>query len=392
MNNYNIIDYSSLVLDYEIIPSWRELIDESLPLPQQFLSLLKRTTILPKDFYRIVVAYAFLPSVLAKVVPYLFLHGCSGSGKSNTVKLLSWLHGGKINSSTDSFAGIRNHLQERKYATLYTFGDGDNPGTYREGIEQNCALFWEDIDPQVFQKYPDLYRLFKVGYDSSTSKIQISSEKTGKNLKFDCFCPKVFSSIHSFHTDYNYPEFRRRLIVIPTQKVEEINGFETSELISLEDYNFSSLEEDFKKYWDLSRSSEYLGLRKEIRPKIKFRSDRKQVVVDLITTGLMTDIWQNIAHAQFDLEAYFLWFDKEIEQEQDLLERHLLKLIRDTENESKELGKDESVIWITSLRTKVLSWYEQGILDEPANRKRVREIIKSKGYKNTGNGAWRKKL
>ena len=85
--------------------------------------------------------------------------------------------------------------------------------------EVNTIMVWDDVDPNVFIAKPDLYRLFKFGYDRSTDKIEVSSNDIGKNEVFHCFCPKVLSSIHPLHTDTRFKELHRRLLVIPTQKI-----------------------------------------------------------------------------------------------------------------------------------------------------------------------------
>jgi hypothetical protein len=100
------------------VDTWRDIYDESLSLPDNLLSILKRTIFLPHDFYDIITVYFLLPSALCRVVPYLFLFGQSGSGKSTLAKIASYLHGVDINSSSDTFAGIRNSLNERREAQI----------------------------------------------------------------------------------------------------------------------------------------------------------------------------------------------------------------------------------------------------------------------------------
>ena len=85
-------------------------------------------------------------------------------------------------------------------------------------------MVWDDIDPSVFISSPDLYRMFKFGYDRRSDKISLSGKQTGTTLEFHCFCPKVFSSISHLHLDDRFKELKRRLIVIPCKRVEELSS------------------------------------------------------------------------------------------------------------------------------------------------------------------------
>lgn len=224
MTREYLFDYGRVLNDSDSYSThWTSIYDDRLSLPQNFLNIIEDSVYLPQDFYRIVCAYAFIPSVLAKTVPYLFLNGVSGSGKSTLGKLIAHLHGVKLNTSGDTFASIRNSLEERRHG--YVRVPSDNPafpnGFFKK-VEVNTILIWDDIDPSVFSSSGDLYRLFKFGYDKSSDKIEISSLEHGKNLVFHCFCPKVFSSISPLHLDDRFLELRRRLLVIPCKKIEDL--------------------------------------------------------------------------------------------------------------------------------------------------------------------------
>lgn len=104
-------DYSSLYKSEDgLADTWQEVYDSSSPLAWNLLNILKTTIFLPHNFYDIITAYFLLPSALCRTIPYLFLYGQSGSGKSTVAKVASYLHGCSINSSSDTFAGIRNDL------------------------------------------------------------------------------------------------------------------------------------------------------------------------------------------------------------------------------------------------------------------------------------------
>jgi hypothetical protein len=221
-----------MAFDYSILfkeesgecPTWRDLYNFNGSLPNNFLHLLKQVAVLPFDHYKIITAYAFIPSALAKVIPYLFLFGRSGSGKSTIGKLIANLHGVSITSSSDTFAAIRNNLELRRTETIFI--DSDDPKFFNpraKTVPANTIMVWDDIDPTVFNAKGDLYRLFKFGYDKSCDTIQIADGLiTGQNATFRCFCPKVFSSIHPMHLQEAFLELRRRLVVIPTKLLEDI--------------------------------------------------------------------------------------------------------------------------------------------------------------------------
>jgi hypothetical protein len=224
-------DYSVLYKSEDgISNTWREIYDEESTLPVNLLCILQEAVFLPHDFYDLVAAYFLLPSALCNVVPYLFLHGQSGSGKSTLAKVAKHLHGVTFNSSSDTFAGIRNSLDKRRITWVEIPFPDEPDRTYNKEVEKNTCMVWDDVDASVFINSPDLYRLFKFGYDRSTDKITLSSKEVGQNLEFRCFCPKVFSTISPLHLDDRFRELKRRLIVIPCKRVEELSEERLAEI------------------------------------------------------------------------------------------------------------------------------------------------------------------
>ena len=224
-------DYSGLFKSEEGTgDTWQGFYNDELTLAQNLLVVLKQTIFLPYDFYDIIAAYFLLPSALCKIVPYLFLNGQSGSGKSTVAKLAGYLHGSPVNSSSDTFAAIRNSLSKRKKAWAYR--QGAEPGEVGSAVsvEKNICMVWDDVSASTFTNSPELYNMFKFGYDKSTDKIIVSSRETGVNIEFRCFCPKIFSSITPLHLDDRFKELKRRLIVIPCKRVEELTDERKNEL------------------------------------------------------------------------------------------------------------------------------------------------------------------
>ena len=270
-------DYSVLYKSEDgISNTWREIYDEESTLPVNLLCILQSSVFLPHDFYDLIAAYLLLPSALCNVVPYLFLHGQSGSGKTTLAKIAKHLHGVSFNSSSDTFAGIRNSLDKRRIGYVeIPFADDESGRTCNKQIERNTCMVWDDVDASVFINSPDLYRLFKFGYDRSTDKITLSSKETGVNLEFRCFCPKVFSTISPLHLDDRFRELKRRLIVIPCKRVEELSEARLAEmgittdnwqhgLLNIDAYDWSGFSDEFQAYWDLEKAQQFIETRREL--------------------------------------------------------------------------------------------------------------------------------
>lgn len=180
-----------------------------------------------------------------------------------------------FNSSSDTFAGIRNSLDKRRTTWVEIPLAGEPNRTYSKEVEKNTCMVWDDVDASVFINSPDLYRLFKFGYDRSTDKITLSSKETGVNLEFRCFCPKVFSTISPLHLDDRFRELKRRLIVIPCKRVEELSEARLAEmgittdnwqhgLLNIDAYDWSGFSDEFQAYWDLEKAQQFIETRREL--------------------------------------------------------------------------------------------------------------------------------
>ncbi|MGL5940805.1 MAG: hypothetical protein ACRC2S_10505 [Waterburya sp.] len=385
-------DYSQLFKGEDsCVDTWRDIYDESLSLPDNLLSILKRTIFLPYDFYDIITAYFLLPSALCRVVPYLFLYGQSGSGKSTIAKIASNLHGVSINSSSDTFAGIRNSLNDRRTAQIeIQSNDPKYPSVYT-AVERNTCMVWDDVDSSVFTNNPDLYRLFKFGYDRTTDKITLSSKEVGENLEFRCFCPKVFSSISPLHLDDRFRELKRRLIVVPCKRIEELPeerlaelgvtlGSWNSSLIDITAYDWKGFSKVFDEFWDLDTAQAFMVTRKALSTTTKgLSSQQRAISLDLLTTGLTCGIWNDETEAMGRLKAYWNWFSSETEVNAGL--GTLLKqLVRQEEVNAKN-GNRPFEIYTPQIRGQVEIWVAQGWLMEKPRPKEIRELMLDLGMR-----------
>lgn len=396
------VNYSALRTQEESYgDSWEDIFDPSLSLPANLINILKQTVFLPQDFYDIIVAYYMLPSALARVVPYLFFYGTSGSGKSTLAKMAAKLHGVSINSSGDTFAAIRNSLDERKWATIQVASDDPKYPVDFAYTEINTCMVWDDIDPGVFSSKPDLYRLFKFGYDRSSDKITISSDTPGKNMEFRCFCPKIFSSIHPFHSIPETSELARRLLVIPTKRVEDLSDNQKarlgitesnweSKLIDIDVIDWRGFSDEYRYFWDADASSLYMTMKREIARSLRgLKSHQKNLCLDLVTTGITCGIWDDVRTARDRLKTYFAWLDADTKDTSDNLLQLLEKYVQQEEKNAKAAKMPPS-IYNTNLKTTVENYYSQGwTLDRP-NAKSIKNSMAALGYRLV-QGRWVKR-
>ena len=394
------VDYSVLFESEDgLTDTWREVYDSSSPLSWNLLNILRCTILLPHDFYDIIATYFLLPSVLCRNIPYLFLYGQSGSGKSTAAKLASYLHGVSINSSSDTFAGIRNELDKRRYKGV-DVPDPDEPGKTRYvHCEQNTFMVWDDVDATVFSSQPDLYRLFKFGVDKTTDKITLSGKDTGTNLEFRTFCPKVFSSISPLHLDDRFRELKRRLIVIPCKRVEELsdkrkvelnitdNNWQ-SKLLDLGAYNWKGLKHEFAEFWDLEQGKAFLDTRKLLGSSINgLGSQQRAISLDLLACGIVSGVWADENIALERIKTYWNWFRQETEKNASL--GSLLRdYIRQEEKNARNGGKALEIN-TPCLRRQVTHWFDAGWLYEKPRLKEVKELMLDNGMR-LQKGIWKR--
>ena len=391
-------DYSALYKSEDgLSDTWSEIYDSSSPLAWNLLNILKTTIFLPQDFYDIIATYFLLPSALCRTVPYLFLYGQSGSGKSTVAKVASYLHGCSINSSSDTFAGIRNDLEKRRYGWAEIPDETMPTGSWNKRVERNICMVWDDVDPSVFINSPDLYRLFKFGSNRASDKITISSKETGTNLEFHCFCPKVFSSISPLHLDDRFKELRRRLIVIPCKRVEELSDERKQELnvnrdtwqsklLDLDVYDWKGFSQVFAEYWDMDRAKAFIDIRKRLYQSVKgLTSQQRGISLDLMAAGIASGVWSDAAVAIERMKTYWKWFKDETEKNAGL--SSLLKEYIKVESKNALNGGRSLEIYTASLRSQIDIWVQQGWLYEKPRPSSIRELMLDLGMRHQ-KGKW----
>jgi hypothetical protein len=297
-------------------PHYSSMVDTSIPLPDQVSEIVRCGCLFPNHDiqYRLVANYLILPSALMDIVPILFLCGKQGSGKSQVGILASKLHKSPIFSSASSFAAIRNALTNHRIKT-YTIPK-KNPDEMPEiiSVEANIFLIWDDLDPSLLIEQKQLYRILKNGYNRSTSEIQISSEKVGNNLSFNCFSPKLISSVNNLTLDPRFREFKRRCLLIETKPLEELNqelrrvnpnhlNYSSRQLFDFSIYDWSGFYESFNSFWDDEELlKEYPKRLKEMSEMLKepregITANLQSVCCEMLAIGVLADIYNSTKEA-----------------------------------------------------------------------------------------------
>ena len=264
-------------------------------------------------------------------------------------------------------------------------------GYFTKAVERNACMVWDDINANTFISSPELYNMFKFGSSKDTDRITVSSKEVGENIEFRCFCPKVFSSVSPLHLDDRLKELRRRLIVIPCQRVEELSEERKAELkitdsdwqsklIDITAYDWKGFSSQIDEFWDIPMAQAFWTTRKIVSKSTKgLTSTQRAMSLDLIATGVSSGLWADEDVAVERLKTYWKWFKDETEKNaglSGLLKDYIRLETRSASNAGMSLELNTA-----QLRTQVNNWVAMGWLYEAPKAKDVKELMYDLGMR-----------
>ena len=245
--------------------------------------------------YPLLASVLLQPSALAESqLPIVFFQGDSGTGKSDTIKLFSYLRGLNVEDGTD--ASIRDAI---------SFGKFKKKGAGK--FDDHYLLLTDNNGQDDLWRRPDFYRMLLKGYDRDTSRLSISGGKDNDQpLYFDCFCMKVMSSIFALDNDERFLEIKRRFLTFQFAKEHKVKA------LNPKGYDFTSVQVEIKKYWrhkpNLLRYRENAMLvRSKADQIIKEIGDQYyfllvELIVTALTTGISDTVEEFVALLKIQLE------------------------------------------------------------------------------------------
>lgn len=294
-SDFDFVDFSAEREETGI--DWRELVDGSTSLYHKLKALFEQIIILPSPELQTSVFLSFVmtPSAMSNNLPIGVLYGSSGSGKSETTKLISALHNTPINAAASSFASIRNQINNSR------FYDSDKT------FERNFLLVWDDINESVFLKRSDSEHMFSMFKSGINRKALITiADRLGTNMEFHPFSPKCVSTISPFWDHPKLIELKRRIIPFLFKRVPE-SSHVAVDLISCDDINFNGLNNEYECYWRFKENRETFNKAKRSLFRMKssvIPLEIQRLYTDVIAT-LSTVVGLTASEALKQFEMYF---------------------------------------------------------------------------------------
>lgn len=377
--------------------SWREFADGDT-VPQWVGSLLNQSVLLPRhDFQaKIVLSYLMLPAALCKLLPILYSHGPSGTGKSYLGKLAYLIHNTSPIGANSTATSIRNYINStRKFnPSLLCSSRGNERLSY--------AMIWEDISPEEMARNEGMvFNLLKLGIDRR-GQITRANMEGGLDV-FEVFSPKYISSISAIYSQPEFNELVRRLIVIehkslkywkPSDYSPTTQGVDLSSLIALDELDFTGFKEEFESYWmDDGTISRWKSNSSKIRAKRNhgIQNALWQMSKDLICCGLTCDVWESLDEAASHMRAYWEWHEENVSSQstsnlkmiKEFIEEQTAP-IRESNKEAIERGLEAFCIPLEispkALKDHVDGCRANGLLDGRLDDKERAQIMERLGW------------
>ena len=329
----------------EELEDWRELWDEGLTPYENICSIINQSVVLPNHKIQLPIAatYLFTSSKWAKILPILFSWGDKGTGKSTFAILAAKLHGhSQLFSAADTFASIRNGLDSQRWL------DAEDKSIEKEG----AILCWDNIHADTLKRDPKIFQMLLFGYNRSSERILVANID-GTNREYRVFSPKIFSSVHPIHTEPEFEELKRRLLIIRHKQFEKFLDHEKSEefkdfsiatdRLDLDSVNWAGFEDKFFEIWNKEENFAFYAKqrvsltrrgKKSLKIPENISGERWTILIDLICTGLVIGAWPSVQAALNILSEYFAYIDSV----SDSFESNLKRLLRDWISE--QIGQD----------------------------------------------------
>lgn len=363
------IDYRSYRISSQ--ETWEEYYDDDLSLAENFINIVNQSVLMPDAAIQVPIAtaYALIPSALANIIPILFLQGAKGSGKSTLGILIAALREQvhEIKSAATTFAALRNHLNRARW---------HDPETHT--LERNCILIWDDISQETLGN-PQIYSLFKSGYNRKTEVIEIASGEPGQNLQFRTFSAKVVSSVRPFYAESRYSELNRRCLVLkfkawetmtPSEKGQTLSSI--SERLDPDSVDWSGFGSKYDEFWKRTENLEhYSNLKREVMKRKKsfkipdiVTSERWTISTELLCSGVVTGVWDSLTSGVQALATYWEWYERNLVSGIGAIHK-VLKIFIDAQvnrinHENEKMGCDYEPLEIRPETLKKYIWEASG--------------------------------
>jgi hypothetical protein len=354
---------------------WRSIATGGVDPIQDWLELLDQIILLPSPDVQIPIltGYVWAPSTLANNFPIACFYGSSGAGKSETIKLIAELRQSQVNTAASTFASIRNSIEKARWYDS------------EKMFERNFVLLWDDINENVFLGSDQMFSLFKSGI-SRKSFITIA-DKSGVNLEFQPFSPKVVSSVQSFWDNPKLSELKRRMLPFLFKKVIQSESIEF-QLLSVDEINFNGYFDTFEYFWRNEENRHYFRTAKKELARLKSNIipiEISRLYIDTMATTsvcfnssskdtllMYENYYQYITDNVFDTNIgisriFYEWLDF---QEAEFVE---LQDIRISNNFTLDIKPLDALNYLENC-------YSNGEISQKPDRGVVEGLFTSKGY------------
>ena len=273
-SNHDFVDFSAERTETGI--DWRELVDNNDNLYQKLKALFEQIIVLPNPELQtsVLLAFAMTPSAMSNNLPIGVLYGSSGSGKSETTKLIAALHNTQMSTAASTFASLRNVISSSRYY--------DSDKTF----EKNFLLCWDDINESVFLADDKMFSLFKSGINRKA--VITIADKLGINMEFYPFSPKLVSTVSPFWDHPKLLELKRRILPFLFKKVLDSENV-IIHLVSVDDLNLNGLHNELESYWRFKENREIFNAAK------RSLSRTRSTIIPLEIQRLYTDVMATLS-------------------------------------------------------------------------------------------------